>query len=131
MVSIHHDNPVNIISAGVNVYVSDVHRSHRWYSEVLGLKMEMSPGEQCSRYSEPLSEDQRLTVFRLLQGSVNQSLLGNVQLAFSAASLEATVAAMRAAGVGVARERSYEPGCALPSVTVLDPDGNAIVLYER
>ena len=131
MVSIHHDNAVNIVSAGVCVYVSDVQRAHNWYREVLGLRMEMSPDGQSSRYAEPYSSEDRLTVFRLLQGGMDESRQGNVRLAFSVADLQATVAALRSHGVRVARERDFDPGCSLRSVTVLDPDGNGIVLYER
>jgi catechol 2,3-dioxygenase-like lactoylglutathione lyase family enzyme len=130
MVSIHHDNPVNIISAGTNVYVPNVQRAHRWYSEILGLKMEMSPDGRSSRYSEPHSVTDRLTVFRLLPGSAGQIPPGSVQLSFSVPDLKATVTALRAVGVRVGCESSHEPGCVLPSVTVLDPDGNGVVLYE-
>ena len=131
MVSIHHDNAVNIISAGVNVYVSDVLRSHRWYSDILGLKMELSPDELCSQYSESRSaDDQGMTVFRLLPRPVGTGALGNVQLAFSVPNLEQTIEALRAVGAACTRKRSIERGCAVPSVSVLDPDGNGIVLYQ-
>jgi predicted enzyme related to lactoylglutathione lyase len=132
MASLHHDNAVSIVSAGVNVYVSDVLRAHRWYSDVLGLKMEITPDEQSSRYCESRSaDDQGLVVFRLLPGSAKPGLSGNVQLAFSVAQLDKTVAELRSIGATFARERSQEQGCVLSSVTVLDPDGNGVVLYEK
>jgi len=54
-----------------------------------------------------------------------------VQLAFTVAQLDKTVAELRALGATFARERSLEQGCVLSSVTVLDPDGNGVVLYEK
>jgi predicted enzyme related to lactoylglutathione lyase len=131
VLSIHHDNAVSIVSAGVNVYVSDLQRAHDWYQDVLGLHMEMSPDGTSSRYAEPYAEGQRLTIFRLLPGTAAESHTSNVQLAFSVADLKAMIASLRAYGARLVRDASFEVGCALPSVTVLDPDGNGVVLYER
>jgi catechol 2,3-dioxygenase-like lactoylglutathione lyase family enzyme len=131
VLSIHHDNAVNIVSAGVNVYVSDLQRAHDWFQDVLGLRMEMSPEGTSSRYAEPHATEQRLTIFRLLPGTAAASHPGKVQLAFSVADLKATTASLRAFGARLVRDSSIEAGCALPSVTVLDPDGNGVVIYER
>lgn len=131
MLSVHHDNAVSIVSAGVNVYVSDVQRAHDGYQDVLGLRMEMSSERTSSRYAEPHAEGQRLTIFRLLPGTATRTGPGNVQLAFSVADLKATSASLRAYGARLVREASFEAGCVLPSVTVLDPDGNGVVIYER
>ena len=131
MVSIHHENAASIVSAGVNLYVADVLRSHRWYSEVLGLKMELSPDNLSSRYVESHeADDQGLTVFRILPRTNNEGATGNVQLAFSIANLAKAEAMLRAAGVEISRTRSLEAGCALYGVTIRDLDGNGIVLYE-
>jgi predicted enzyme related to lactoylglutathione lyase len=93
--------------------------------------MELSPDELCSQYSESHSADeQSMTVFRLLPRPVGAGAPGNVQLAFSVPNLDQTIEALRATGAACARERSIEPGCAVPSVCILDPDGNGIVLYQ-
>lgn len=131
MVSIHHENAARIVSAGTNVYVADVLRAHRWYSEILGLRMELEPDKISSRYVESHDADSTgLTVFRLLPRSGDASAPGNVQLAFSVANLKQAVVALENAGVIIVRDPSLETGCVLASVTILDLDGNGIVLYE-
>lgn len=130
MISMHHGNSRAIVSAGVNVYVTDIERSHAWYSEVLGLAMEMSPDRQSSSYFEPLAESDRKVVFRLIPRFANHDPQSRVALTFHVGNLEGTVASLRSLGVPIGRERSCEAGCVLASVTVLDTDGNEIVLYE-
>ncbi len=131
MVSIHHKNATGIVSAGVNLYSADVLRLHRWYSEVLGLRLELSPDNLSSCYVESHeADDQGLTVFRILPRTNDEAAPGNVQLAFSIANLAKAVAALQTAGVEMMRSRSLEAGSALHSVTIRDLDGNGIVLYE-
>ena len=130
MLQIHHDNARNIFPSGVRVYVSDLERSHQWYSQVLGLKMEMAPDGESSLHTIRYEEGQSAPVFWLVAGLDSKGRHSTVSLTFQTTDLEGTVEALKAAGVTVVRDVSLEPGSALRSATILDPDEHGIVIYE-
>ena len=130
MLQVHHQNARNIYYTGVRVYVSDVGHSHRWYSQILGLKMEMAPDEQSSLHVVKYEEDHEVPIFWLVQGLGTMGQHTTVSLTFQAGDLETTVAELKTAGVTVVREPSLEPGSAMRSATILDPDGHGILIYQ-
>jgi len=130
MLQIHHENARNIFYSGVRVYVSDLKRSHRWYTQVLGLKMTMASDEQSSLHAMRYSEDQEVPIFWLVAGLAAGGQHSKVSLTFQVADLKRTIAELKSAGVSVVREAAIEPGSALCSATILDPDGHGILIYQ-
>lgn len=130
MITIHHANARNIVSAGVVVPVSDLQRSHRWYADVLGLKMELDASGTSSCYAEEYEPGGSVTVLRLVAGISVGSAGRGVCMTFQVDRLEETVDSLKRAGAIIARAVSVQPGDALPSAAILDPDGHTIILYS-
>jgi predicted enzyme related to lactoylglutathione lyase len=130
MLQVHHQNARNIFPIGVRVYVSDVERSHSWYAQVLGLHMKLAPDHRSSQHVISYGEDQEVTVFYLVGGLRSEGHHSTVSLSFQVPDLEGTIASLKSAGVQMAREIGIEPGTALRSATILDPDGHGIVIFE-
>lgn len=130
MLQLHHANARNIFYCGIRVYVSDVARAHQWYNNVLGLKMTMAPDEQCSSHVVEYVEGHEMTIFWLVPGLVGDGHHGTVSLTFQVTDLDQTVAELKAMDVTVIREPSIEPGSAMRSATILDPDGHGILIYQ-
>jgi predicted enzyme related to lactoylglutathione lyase len=130
MLQVHHENARNIFPCGVRVYVSDVKRSHQWYAQVLGLKMDMAPDGQSSLHAVRYEESHSVPAFWLVPGLGAEGRHSTVSLTFQVTDLEGTVASLKSAGVTVVRDVSREPGSALRSATIVDPDNHGIVIYE-
>ena len=117
-------------SAGVNVYCSNVERSHEWYKNVLGLDMNYLPAHNISECAERIDPERTLVFFYLCPGLKEWGKSNAVSLCFHAPDLKTKTDALKAAGVKFARELSWEEGSDHPSVTILDPDGHGIVIYQ-
>ena len=130
MLQIHHENARNIYYCGIRVYVSDLERAHRWYTRVLGLKMTMDPDGQSSLHVVEYLHGQEIPVFWLVPGLGGEGHHGKVSLTFQVADLDQTSKDLQSAGVTVVREPSIEPGSAMRSATILDPDGHGILIYQ-
>ena len=130
MLQVHHENARNIYYSGIRVYVSDLERAHRWYTRVLGLKMTMAPDEQSSLHVIEYLQGQEIPIFWLVSGLAGDGHHSEVSLTFQVADLERTIKELQSAGVTVVREPSIEPGSAMRSATILDPDGHGILIYQ-
>lgn len=130
MLQLHHANARNIFYCGVRVYVSDVARAHQWYNNVLGLKMTMAPDGQSSRHAVEYVEGNEVTIFWLVPGLDGDGHHGKVSLTFQVSDLARTIAELKSMDVTVVREPSLEPGSAMHSATILDPDGHGILIYQ-
>ena len=129
MIQIHHANTRNIISTGVRVHVSDLERSHCWYRDVLGLHMEMSPERSSSVYAERYSEDTSIPFFWLIPGLEGRGHTRSICLSFQVDDLPRTIQELKLAKVEVVSGPILEPGSAIQSATILDPDGHAIQIF--
>jgi predicted enzyme related to lactoylglutathione lyase len=130
MLQIHHQNARNIYCFGVRVYVTDLERAYRWYSQVLGLKLTMAPDRQSARHAVQYEEGVDVPIFWLVPGLAASGHHTEVSLTFQVSNLEQTIAELKSAGVTVAREPSIELGSAMRSATILDPDGHGLVIYQ-
>lgn len=130
MRELHHENRRPICSAGTNVYVRDVRKAHQWYSEVLGLKMRLDPEGRFAEYSESWGKDERVPIFYLLPGLQDTGQHTTVSIALRASKLTELIAELKALDVKFERKLSREGESALESVTIVDPDGHGIVIYE-
>ena len=129
MLDIHHRNSRNIFPQGVRVYVSDLSRSHEWYRDVLGLHMEMLEDAGCSVYYSELGDGSRIPVFWLVPGLLGPGRHSTVSLAFYVGDITGTLEQLRALKVTVVSEPHIQAGVAVPTATILDPDGHGIVLH--
>jgi len=130
MLQVHHANHRNIYYSGIRVYVTDLERSHRWYSSVLGLKMILADDEQSSLHVVEYLQGQEVPIFWLVPGLAGDGHHGTVSLTFQVADLEQTIKELEVAEVRIVREPSIEPGSGMRSATILDPDGHGILIYQ-
>lgn len=130
MRDLHHENRRPICWAATNVYVKDVRKAHQWYSEVLGLKMRLDPEGRYAEYSESWGDDERVTIFYLLPGLEGEGRHTTVSIALRSSNLPELIAALKDIDVPFVRKLSREGESALESVTIVDPDGHGIVIYE-
>lgn len=130
MRELHHENRRSISWAATNVYVRDVRKAHQWYSEVLGLKMHLDPEGRFAEYSESWGHDERVTIFYLLPGLEGEGRHTTVSITLRAPKLAELVASLETLEVKIERGLSREGESALASVTIVDPDGHGIVIYE-
>lgn len=130
MRELHHENRRPICWTATNVYVRDVQKACQWYSEVLGLKMRLDPESRFAEYSESWGHDERVPIFYLLPGLEGEGRHTTVSIALRTPKLAELVVSLEALEVTIERGLSQERESALASVTIVDPDGHGIVIYE-
>lgn len=105
--------------------VTDVARARKFYQGLLGLKtgleVEFGPGQWWIEYD---IAGQALAISNAMPGGKTASAL-----ALEVASLDAALAAVKAAGVTIANDVMEFPPCRM--FIVKDPDGNEITLHQR
>jgi predicted enzyme related to lactoylglutathione lyase len=110
--------------AFVFIPVTDVARARGFYEKLLGLKtglqLEFAPGQWWIEYDVA---GVALAISNAMPAPKNDSLMLEV------ANLDATLAAIRAAGLSPAKEVAEFPPCRM--FTVKDPDGNEIGFHQR
>lgn len=104
--------------------VTDIPRARKFYEEVLGLKTglqhEVGPGQWWIEYD---IAGQALAISNAMPGTPSSALTLEV------ADLDASLAAVRAAGVMIATDVMEFPPCRM--FFIKDPDGHEIGLHQR
>lgn len=104
--------------------VTDVARARKFYEGLLGLKVgmqvEFGPGQWWIEYD---IAGQALAISNAMPGKPQSSL------ALEVASLDESMAAVKAAGATVANDVMEFPPCRM--FIVNDPDGNQVTLHQR
>lgn len=119
--------------AEVALYVADLSRARRFYSEVLGLPVTLSFEDACFLQTGP---DSTLILFDLNQLETRQSEIpnhgargqGHVALAVPAEELAAWRERLEAHGVPIEHEQIWPQGTR--SLYFRDPDQNSLELIE-
>lgn len=119
--------------AEVAVYVTDLPRARRFYTEALGLPVTLSFDDSCFLQTGP---DSTLILFDVDQLETRHSAIpghgargqGHVALAIPAAELDAWRERLEAHGVSIEHEQTWPQGTR--SLYFRDPDGNSLELIE-
>jgi predicted enzyme related to lactoylglutathione lyase len=90
----------------------------------------MDPDQRSSLHAVEYLHRQEIPIFWLVPGLSSGGHHGKVSLTFQVADLDQTTKDLQSAGVTVVREPSIEPGSAMRSATILDPDGHGILIYQ-
>ncbi len=106
--------------------VSDIARARGFYEKLLGLsiglQMEFAPGSWWIEYDVA-------GVALAISNTLPASAGGSVSLALEVADLDATLAAVKAAGIPLTLEPQDFKPCRMFSVN--SPDGHSIMLHQR
>ncbi len=116
----------------IRYQVSDVDRSVRFYTGLLGFKLDMQAGPAFARVSSDglgvLLSGPGSSGARPLPGGRQQQPGGYNRIVLRVDDLEAAIAQMKAAGVPFRNDIESGPGGR--QIQIEDPDGNPIELFQ-
>jgi len=104
--------------------VTDLARSHRFYSKTLGLAFEVEDFEGGYLQARPLGDVELV----FLRGDVPPGATPQVVFGLARGGIDAMVAALAAAGVEIVTAVTEAPGGW--SAEFKDPDGHTLSLYQ-